>query len=238
MTGQPRLLTIPAAVVLAATACGGTPSADTPSAPVDYVLLEDDDSNPDQVGGAPGTYALTARGADSPPLAVVDVPAGYANFGFFSVVPAGFPDVDVLWSVQYWTVDGIFIDPCAMDNGTVDAGTSIAHLSGALHSQQRGRSTVPTPAPLDGYKGLYLELRAPSGMSFQDCDRGYFGYWEGSPDDAQHTVDSPGTVDRLWILEVDGHRVVLLTTAPPGTTRAQVEQLREVVESVRFVEPD
>src|SRR5690242_6581619 len=98
------------------TACGGdaggSPADDTPSADsADYVLLTDDDANPDQVRGEPGAYALTARGAATPPLAVLDVPAGHASFGSFALVPKGFPDVDVLSSVQYWTVDGVFVDP-------------------------------------------------------------------------------------------------------------------------------
>lgn len=240
MTRHPRLLTISVAAVLAATACGGTPSAETadPAAPVDYVLLTDDGSDTDQVAGEPGRYALTARGTAAPPLAVVDLPAGYASFGFFAVVPAEFPDADVLWSVQYWTVDGVFADPCAMDDGAPDAGSSVKDLVAALDAQQRSTASEPVPVTVDGHTGLYLELTSPEDLSFRDCDLGYFGYWEGSPDDAQHTSDSPGTVDHLWVLDVAGDRVVLLTAAPPGTTAAQVEELKDVVESARFVEPD
>jgi hypothetical protein len=54
---------------------------------IDYVLLLDDDDEPDQVQGEPNAYALTARGAGTPPLAVLDVPAGYSNFGSFALVP-------------------------------------------------------------------------------------------------------------------------------------------------------
>ena len=188
--------------------------------------------------GEPGRYALTARGAATPPLAVVDLPAGYASFGFFAVVPAGFPDNDVLWSVQYWTVDGVFVDPCAMEDGAPDAGSSVEDLVTALDRQERSTATEPVPVTVDGHAGLYLELTSPDDLVFEDCELGYFGYWEGRPDDAQHTADSPGTVDRVWVLDVDGDRVVLLVAAPPGTTTAQVDELREVVKSARFVEPD
>ncbi len=210
----------------------------TPVDAVDYVLLLDDDTDPDQVLGEPGAYALTARGESSPPLAVLDVPAGYSNFGFFALVEEGFAEAEIpIRSVQYWTVDGVFVDPCAMDAGAPDAGTSVKELAAALAAQKQTAVSEPVPVTLDGHDGLYLEITASADISFKDCDAGYFGYWEGSPDDAQHTADSPGTVDHTWILDVDGERVVLLAAAPPEVTEAQIDELTSMVESVRFVEP-
>lgn len=215
-----------------------TNESTTPVDSVKYVLLLDDDADPDQVLGEPGAYALTARGASSPPLAVLDVPAGYSNFGFFALVPEGFGTAEIpLRSVQYWTVNGVFVDPCAMDAGAPDAGTSVEELAAALAAQKLTSVSEPVPVTLDGHDGLYLEITASADISFEDCDAGYYGYWEGSPDDAQHTADSPGTVDRTWILDVDGERVVLLAAAPPGVTKAHIDELTSMVESVRFVEP-
>ena len=219
----------------------GNPTAGSTSAvdDADYVLLTDDDDDPDQVLGDPGSYALTARGTGTPPLAVLDVPAGYSNFGFFALVPEEFPEEDVpLRSVQYWNVDGVLVDPCAMDEGAPDAGTSVQDLVAALEKQEQTATTEPVPVAVDGHAGLYVELTAPADLSFATCDLGYFSYWEGSPDDAQHTVDSPGTVDRTWILDVAGDRVVVVAAAPPGVTAAQVREMRAMVESIRFVEPD
>ena len=234
------LLLAAGAIVL--TACGDDTTAEPGVNPEaegpDYVLLLDDDSQPDQVQGGPGTYALTARGAGTPPLALLDVPAGYSNFGFFALVPRGFPNNDdPLRSVQYWTVDGVFVDPCAMDEEAPEAGTTVEDLAVALAAQERTSVSEPVPVTFDGHDGLYLELTAPSDISFEDCALGYYAYWEGVPDNAQHTVDSPGTVDRTWILDVDGERVVLVAAAPPDVTEAHVAELTDIVESVRFVEP-
>ncbi len=95
----------------------------------------------------------------------------------------------------------------------------------ALEKQEQTATTEPVPVAVDGHAGLYLELTAPADLSFATCDLGYFSYWEGSPDDAQHTVDSPGTVDRTWILDVAGDRVVVVAAAPPGVTAAQVREM-------------
>ena len=232
-------LAVSAIVILLAACSDKTASEGADSTPldhVDYVLLLDDDEEPDQVLGEPGAYALAARGAGTPPLAVLDVPAGYSNFGSFALVPETFPDDQVpLRTVQYWTVDGVFVDPCAMDEGAPGAGESVKDLAGALAAQQRTSVSEPMPVTLDSHEGLYLELTAPEGIAFEDCAFGYFGYWEGSPNDAQHTVESPGTVDRTWILDVDGECVVLVAAVPPGVTEAHAREVTDMVESVRFV---
>lgn len=112
----------------ASTTTGNTPRADAD----DYVLLLDDDSDPDQIRGQAGAYALTARGAAAAPLAVLDVPAGYSNFGFFAFNQMGGGDDDPLRAVQYWTVDGVFTNPCTMGKDAPQAGTSPQDLAAAL----------------------------------------------------------------------------------------------------------
>lgn len=230
----PWMVLAAGAVVIAACSDDTTePQTNEP----DYVLLLDDDSNPDQVKGKPGTYALTARGSGTPPLALLDVPAGYSNFGFFAL----WPDVNAgnqpFRSVQYWTVDGVFIDPCRMDEDAPHAGTTVDDLAAALTAQERTAVSKPTPVTLDGHRGLYVELTASSDVTFEDCALGYYAYWEGKPDDAQHTADSPGTVDRAWILDVNGERVVLTAITVPSVPDQQIDELITMIESVRFVEP-
>lgn len=162
------------------------------------------------------------------------MPSGYSNFGFFALNPH---DDDPWRAVQYWTVDGVFANPCEMDEGAPHAGTSVDDLAAALAAQKLTSVSEPEPVSLVGHDGLYLELTAPSDIAFEDCATGYFGYWEGMPDDAQHTVGTPGTVDHTWILDVDGQRVVLVAIESPGVTKAHVRELTDMVESVRFVEP-
>ena len=243
MKNPPRLswfpLTVSAALLAACTnPTSSTTTSNIPTADADdYVLLLDDDSDPDQILGQAGAYALTARGAATAPLAVLDVPAGYSNFGFFALNQMGGGDDDTFRAVQYWTVDGVFTNPCAMDEDAPYAGTSVEDLAAALAVQELTRVSQPVPVSLGGHDGLYLELTAPRNISFEDCELdGNFGYWEGMPDDAQHTVGTPGTVDHTWILDVEGQRVVLVAIESPRVTTAQHGELTDMVESVRFVE--
>jgi hypothetical protein len=232
-----------AVILLAACTDDSTPNAGTTSA-VDYVLLLDDDSDPDQVLGEPGAYALTARGSGAPPLAVLDVPAGYSNFGFFALWPFESGDEgttqeeEPFRAVQYWTVHGVFANPCNREGDPAsEIGTSVKALAAALKAQRLTSVWESVPVALDGHRGLYLELTVSADARFDDCDDGYFLLWEGMPADAQHVADSPGSVERMWILDVDGERVVLVAIAAPGLADRLVEELTDMVESVRFVEP-
>jgi hypothetical protein len=59
--------------------------------------------------------------------------------------------------------------------------------------------------------------------------------WQGSPGDAHHQAPV-GTTEQLWILDVDGQRVVLGAAAAAGVPESDVAELSAMVESVRFVE--
>jgi hypothetical protein len=204
----------------------------------DFVVLKDDEAEPDQMLGRPGAYAMTARGHETPPYAVVDVPAGFANFGFFAMYPAADDDDLPFLAVQYWTVYGVHPAPCDRDGAAPQIGTSVEDLAAALEQQRPTRVSSQEPVSLGGHDGLYLELKIPRDVSFEGCGGdGYYVYWEGSLNDRHHTASEPGSVERLWILDVDGVRVVLAAITGAGATAAQAEELTDIVTSVRFVDP-
>ena len=47
----------------------------------------------------------------------------------------------------------------------------------------------------------------------------------------------PGQVDRLWVLDVHGQRLIVDATYSPDTPQADRAELTQVVESLRFVSP-
>jgi hypothetical protein len=218
------------------TACSEDPiaNADEPG----YVVLKYDDADPDQMKGEPGAYAMTARGHESAPLAVVDVPAGFTNFGFFAMWPQeSASEVEPFQAIQYWTVYGVHSDPCEHQGAAPEIGDSVEKLAEALDAQELTEVSEPQPVSLDGHDGLYVELTVPSYVRTKSCGLGYYTVWDGALNDQQHTADAPGSVDRLWILDVNGARVVLAAITGPGATDAQAETLADVVTSVHFVEP-
>ena len=112
-------------------------------------------------------------------------------------------------------------------------------LVAALDAQKLTRVSNVEPISLDGHHGLYVEMRVPRTVDVDRCDDGYYMFWEGKPGDAQHTSSGgPGSVERLWILDVDGDLVVLAAIAEPGVPEDRVEELTAMAESVRFVDPE
>ena len=237
-----------AAAVLLLAACSdeATPQADPDPdgravRDADYVLLLDDDSDPDQVLGEPGAYALTARGARHPAarrrgcagrlleLRLLRAacrrasPTTRTRSGRCSTGPSTASSS----TRATWTTDA------------PDAGTTVDDLAAALAAQKR--TSVSEPGAGDP---RWSRRALPRAARRRPTSRSRTARWattatgRACPDDAQHTVDSPGTVDRAWILDVDGERVVLLTAAPPGVTDELVAEMTAMVESVRFVEPE
>ncbi|HSV41246.1 MAG TPA: hypothetical protein VLI04_20965 [Nocardioidaceae bacterium] len=223
-----------AACILAGCTDEGNATTDPP----ECLVLTDDDANPDQIKGEPGCYVITARGSARPALAALDVPAGYTNFGAGGLWPVDVSgEAAPFRGIQYWTVYGVYANPCAEPIPAPAVGPSVEDLAAALTTQKLTRASTPRPVTLDGHDGLYLELTVPLDTVFDNCAEGYYKFWEGMPGDAQHTAESPGILERTWILDVDGDRVVLNVMASPGVTDAEIDELTEVVESVRFVEP-
>lgn len=105
----------------------------------------------------------------------------------------------------------------------------------ALTAQRRTEVSEPAPVSLDGHDGVTLELDVPNNLAIEVCDEGRYMFWEGSPGDAHHQTES-NAIERLWILDVAGQRVVLVALVDPEVTEQDVEALTAMVESVRFVE--
>lgn len=239
MNVRRRLPVLLASAVLVLAGCTDEPEAgEEPTVEREYVVLVDDGT--DQMQGEPGAYAMTARGGTTPPLAVVDVPAGFSHFGSFVIWPfdtgTEAEDDDPTQAVQYWTVHGVHRDPCRREGAAPEIGGSVDDLVEALEAQRLTRTSTPEPVTLGGHEGRYVELAPPRDVDFAECDEGYFMFWEGSPGDADHQA-VPGSVERVWILDVDGARVVLAAIVGPGLAPADAEVLDDIVTSVRFDQP-
>lgn len=240
-----RLHVALAAATLALAGCDDSAArTDEPSADArDCPLMVDDDSDPDQIKGEPGTYAFTARGEGAPAVACLDLPAGYTNFGQFALWPSDVANSDTTGEdvafrgIQYWTVNGVYDDPCVRPGHATEAGSSVEELAEALEAQPTTETTDPVPVTLDGHDGLYLEQTLPSDVKVAECTDGYYMLWEGAPGDQHHWVEHPGTVERTWIVDVDGVRAVFVAIGAPGVTSTEFDELSSIVESVEFVEP-
>jgi hypothetical protein len=131
----------------------------------------------------------------------------------------------------------------------IHPGPTVDDLAAVLAAPPLRNATAPIPVSLGGYHGTYLQWSVPVDINFSDCDMGpgdtfgWFESWTGNwlynaPDRQSNTPDryqqGPGQVDRLWILDVEGRRLVVDATYMPGSTDQDRAVLQQVVDSIAF----
>jgi hypothetical protein len=137
--------------------------------------------------------------------------------------------------VAYWTVSSVYQQPCAYTRGAADPGPSVEDLARALAAQRLTTTTKPTTVTVGGYDGLYLELTGPPRLDLTTCEGDGIDYWESAP--GTRHIQAPGQpgVDRIWILDVAGTRVVLDVGVEPAVGKQRIQELTDIVESAHFV---
>jgi len=182
----------------------------------------------------PGRYAM-GFSSDQPdaPMVLIDVPAGYQGRGDGYEIAAeddgaGFRHVDT------WTVAEVAAQPCG-DTAWVDPGPSMNDLANALATLPVWQSTPPAPRTIGGYEGVFMELNVPADIPAK-C-QGEPQSWRDHLGGTQGI--GPGKTQLLWIVDVDGHRLMLLAgyfPGPEGPTPRQVKELNQMAEGATFVD--
>jgi hypothetical protein len=93
-------------------------------------------------------------------------------------------------------------------------------LAEALAGQTGTESTDPEPVEIGGFSGVYLDYRNTG-----EGDCGNMTRWPGR----EALV---GERDQVWILDVDGTRLVIDAASFEGTSEADIEEMRTIVEGL------
>lgn len=203
-----------------ASAAPDPPATSAPTSPPFTVLSDDPDY---ETPLAAGRYALTVAENVDPdlPWAVVDAPAGCDHFSTH-ILACGDEGEEPTVGLSYWTMYAVPSDPCAGGSEPVD---TVDEAVAALRSQKHSQVSDPSPATIDGYNGLYVELRIPESFDFASCPRFYA--WDIDAEGGLPYYQSPG-LERLWILDVDGELVVINLSDGKRLALAMVEALQFV----------
>jgi hypothetical protein len=164
--------------------------------------------------------------------ALVDVPEGFITPGGWVVDNSknGAAYGDLMF---FGDIDWVDTNPCGAGR-EVKPGPSVRDLADALSAQVPHPWTSPRPVTVGGHHGLYLESSGPNDV--HQCDHGQFRLWTVDQTHAfWYSADEPGTVFHLWILDVDGQRVVDAVKVIPGRT-VKADELVHMGESAEFVE--
>jgi hypothetical protein len=120
----------------------------------------------------------------------------------------------------------LYSDPCAESGGTdIPVGPTVHDFVDALVSHPALDLSDPVDVTVAGYRGTYLELQGPADRT--DCP--YFQAWGPTfyaQGDSNHQP--------IWVIDVDGVRVVIHGSEFPGTTAERSAELRAIVDSMRI----
>ncbi len=138
--------------------------------------------------------------------------------------------------ISAWTVANVYAEPCRWVGTLLDPpiDPSVDGLVAGLASQRSLHASAATDVTLDGFTGKYMELTVPARIDLADCHDGEFRTWVDPTGGARWL--EPGQRDLLWIVDVDGSRLVIDAALGPDTTRQDRADRIQMVESIR-IEP-
>jgi hypothetical protein len=195
----------------------------------------------------PGTYFIDPDSDPSTPLRVLyDVPDGWSQWpGAVKFTEDGHVKVTIT------TVVNLVRQGCR-DHSYADppVGPSVDDLAVALADLAPFRVTSPPKnVTIYGYSGKYLQLVVPDlpvegegdYTRFTECEEGSLKSWVAAvhaaePGDAFYGYTGPGYREELWILDVEGTRLMIAAGRSAGSPSEDVAEQRAILESIR-IEP-
>jgi hypothetical protein len=195
----------------------------------------------------PGTYSIDPDVDPSSPLRVVyEIPAeGWSMW----IGAVKFAD-DGHVGVSITTVSNLVRHGCR-DHSWADppVGPSVDDLAAALADLAPFRVTSPPEdVSIYGYRGTYLELTVPdlpvegegNDRRFTGCIDGNLKSWVGAidtePGDAFYGYSGPAFTEELWILDVEGTRLVIAAERSAGSPEKDLAEVSAILDSIR-IEP-
>ncbi len=161
---------------------------------------------------------------------IITVPEGWAGVGpavWLATAQAAPPGGA---SLGFGRGSWLHSDPCEKEFSLPDVkvGPTVDDFANALADNPNLEVTAPVDVTLAGYSGKYVDLQVPSDISA--CPTSYFP-WE-----PWIYAQGPSQRWHLWILDVNGVRVVVHSTDYAGTSPQHRAELQAIVDSIR-IEP-
>jgi len=197
---------------------------------------------------APGTYRYVHRivcddpprdcpaGATPPPALGIEltVPDGWtADTGFNMVSAADGREPDapanaaliVGWT-SFWV--GLSSEPCAQvghQRTDIEVGPSVDDFVDAVVAHPSLDVTEPVDVTLQGHRGAFFTLTGPPDIS--ECV-------EWRPWDPGFFAQGPNNIWDVWVMDVEGQRILLVASRFQKTPPDVSAELRQIVDSIRF----
>ena len=162
------------------------------------------------------------------------VPDGWENNGWFVLKSDSGP----IFGVVLDRVGNIFSDPCQWVELDPQPGPSVDDLVAAFASVPALNATEPTDVTVDGFDGQEIEFTVPD-FTEDECIEGCFAMWQderhaGPGPQGANYASRPNAHHRLWILDVDGTRLVIGGSWFPDTSQQDLDDLDTILNSIQI----
>jgi hypothetical protein len=159
----------------------------------------------------------------------MDLMDGYAGNDSYVVL-----GTDEGQGTSAWIVGNVYDESCHWRGTLLDPpiDSSVDGLVAGLASQNGPHASAPTDVTLDGFTGKFIELTVPARIDLADCHNGQFRTWI-DPAGGGRWLE-PGQRDLLWIVDVEGSRLVIDAALGPETTQQDRADRIQMVESIRI----
>jgi hypothetical protein len=116
-------------------------------------------------------------------------------------------------------------DPCKPVDADIPVGTTVSDFVDAVAQHPVLDTTTPTATTLGGYSGQSFDLQFPADLS--TCPQ--YRPWEPGI-----YAQGPSHRWHLWVLDVDGVRVIVQSMDYAGTSEQRRTELQAMVDSIRI----
>ena len=127
--------------------------------------------------------------------------------------------------IEVGDITYVYSDPCQWTGTASEAvGPTVDDLAAAL-AQQPMHDTTVSDIEVDGFAGKLVSMSVPDDLDVAECDEGEFRSWV-------YHVQDPGRQDDVYILDVDGTRVVIVVAYYRDLPQADLDELDAIVQSL------
>jgi hypothetical protein len=127
-------------------------------------------------------------------------------------------------------------DGCNWESTLPDGpAATVDELLAALASQASRDASAPEDITMGGLPGRKITLHVPIDAVFADCDQDQFcTLSDGITCHRSHQGEGLGQIDEFWIVDVDGHVMVMDGMYGPETPQEDIDELYTILESATF----
>jgi len=172
---------------------------------------------------APGRYLYEGEGV----RVLLTVPAGWEG-GEFNIAKAPARELPDGTNVLFRQPTSVFADPCAPELSADPIGPTVDDFAAALADLPNVTDATQADVTISGFSGTYVSFVVDT--TGIDCVMGIYGQ------DAFVRAADNGQRQDLWILDVDGTRLVIDAATYPETSAGDRAEMQAIVDTL-LVEP-